>query len=167
MPIRRIPVRGLRAGLLAAGLGGVLLLGGAAGGPDATGTPRSAPGAPPVDLLPGELDPQTAYDPPPPRRNSLTISDRTLLFLEGELDGRRSDTTTAALAGGLVLRAQCHDGSLAVTVTGAGGRAGRATLACDGKPKERRLGAVRVGDPLAVEITGRTGTDFAVELASG
>jgi hypothetical protein len=102
-------------------------------------------------------------DPPPTRRNSLEMSADTLYFLEGILPQKGADGTTAALAGPMYLRGQCHDGSMTVVVTGPAG-AKKTAVRCDGRPHERALGDIEVGDTLSVAATGKAGTDFAIEL---
>jgi hypothetical protein len=106
--------------------------------------------------------PAPPADPPPSRRNSLQASADTVYFLESVLPSQ-PDGTTAALAGPLALRAQCHEGRLTVVVTGPAGRK-RTVVACDGRPHERAVGRIKVGDVVSVETTGRKGTDFAIEL---
>jgi hypothetical protein len=102
-------------------------------------------------------------DPPPSRRNSLQAGVNTVFFLEGVLP-TRPDGTTASLTGPLALRAQCHEGRLTVVVTGPAGRK-RTAVTCDGRPYERALGgSIKPGDPLSIQLSGKKGTDFAVEL---
>ena len=120
---------------------------------------------PKPDAAGGVADgPGTDQDAPPKRRNSLEMSAETIFFLEGVLPLRASDGTTSALTGNLILRGQCHDGTL--TVMGSSRDGNKDTsVRCDGEPHERRLGAVKLGDPIGVRTTGKTGTDFAIELA--
>lgn len=108
----------------------------------------------------------TADQPPPARSNSLEPSSHTLYFLEGRLPQRAADGTTASLAGALVMRGQCHDGELRVVVTNGVAGSRETPVSCDGRPHERALGRVKVGDTLSVELRGDSGTDFAVELAA-
>jgi hypothetical protein len=105
----------------------------------------------------------TADQPPPTRRNSLEVTEQTVFFLEGVLPSKQADGTTSALTGSLVLRAECHNGSLAVKVSGPTGTK-KTTVSCDGRPHDRTLGNVKLGDALGVETTGKAGTDFAVAL---
>jgi len=119
--------------------------------------PEPTATAAPVD----EGAPQEA---PPKRRNTLEMTAKTVYFLEGVLPLAASDVTTSALAGSMVLRGQCHDGTLRVTVdTPSGPR--KASVDCDGKPHEEPLGTVKVGDALGITATGRKSTAFAIELA--
>jgi hypothetical protein len=101
-------------------------------------------------------------DPPPTRRNSLEMTADTVYFQEGILP-MQADGTTAALEGALFLRGQCHDGSMSVKVISPVGPKTTA-VTCDGKPHERSLGKLELGDPLSIEATGAKGTDFAIEL---
>jgi hypothetical protein len=101
--------------------------------------------------------------PPPTRRNSLEMTAETVFFLEGVLPLNASDATTSALAGSLVLRGQCHDGTLKVTVNAPGGTR-ETSVSCDGKPHDQSLGKVKVGDPIGIRTTGKKGTDFAIVL---
>ena len=105
----------------------------------------------------------TAQQAPPKRRNTLEMSAQTVYFLEGVLPQSAGDVTTSALGGKLVLRGQCHEGSLKVLVHTPSGRKD-ASVDCDGKPHESPLGTVKVGDPLGIRATGEKGTDFAIEL---
>jgi hypothetical protein len=109
-------------------------------------------------------EPATDQEAPPKRRNSLEMTAETIFFLEGVLPLKANDGTTSALSGSLVLRGQCHDGSLKVMVSSRDGNR-ETSVRCDGEPHERKLGAVKLGDPIGVRTTGKTGTDFAVELA--
>jgi hypothetical protein len=106
----------------------------------------------------------TDQGPPPKRRNSLEMSAETIFFLEGVLPVPTSDGTTSALAGSLVLRGQCHEGTLKIMVS-ARAENTQTTVDCDGEPHERELGQIKLGDPVGVRATGRKGTDFAIELA--
>lgn len=152
----------VRRSLLALALGGGVALSGAAAGCDSVSARWSDPE--PAGPAVGQVDPATAQDPPPTRRNSLEMTDRTVYFLEGVLPMKASDGTTSALAGALVLRGECHDGSLRVVVNGPDGTK-KTSVECDGQPHERGHGTVKAGDALTVTVSGKSGTDFAIELA--
>lgn len=108
----------------------------------------------------------TADQPPPKRTNTLEAGAKTLYFLEGELPAGGADGTTASLGGSLVLRGQCHNGTLRVLVTNGVSGEDEARIGCDGKAHERPLGKVKIGDTVSVELKGKSGTDFAIDLVA-
>lgn len=141
---------------------GAVVASGATAGCGAVKARWSAP-EPPATMPPDQDG--TADDAPPPRSNSLEMSGETLYFLEGKLPTSEFDGTTAAFGGSLVLRAQCHNGSLEIEVSAPAGIK-QVAVNCDGKPHERPMGTVKAGDALGVTATGDKGTDFAIELAA-
>ncbi|HEU5108275.1 MAG TPA: hypothetical protein VFT95_06935 [Micromonosporaceae bacterium] len=154
MPVRRF--------LTVAALCGATALSGATAGCSKVTARWSDPEPTPTAAA---VDEGTQQQAPPKRRNSLEMSAETVYFLEGVLPLAAADVTTSALAGSLVLRGQCHDGTLNVTLNAPSGTR-KATVDCDGKPHEQPMGKVKVGDPLGINATGEKGTDFAIELAA-
>jgi len=152
MPVRRF--------LVVVALCGATLLSGAAAGCGK----ETAKWLDPRDRAAATGEEGVAQGPAPERRNSLEMSAATVFFLEGVLPLKASDGTTSALNGRLLLRGQCHDGTLKVTVTTARDGARSASIQCDGRPHEQTLGVVKLGDPIGVTTTGKAGTDFAIDL---
>ena len=150
--------------LVAVVLCGAAVLSGATAGCGVVTARWSDPKPEAPATMPADQD-GTADDPPPPRRNSLEMSAETLYFLEGKLPTNQYDGTTAAFGGTMTLRAQCHDGTLKVVITGPTG-VREMKVSCDGTPHEKAMGKVDAGDPLSVAATGKAGTDFAIELAA-
>jgi hypothetical protein len=151
MPLRRF--------LAVAALSGATALSGAIAGCSKV----TAQWADPKPTATAAAEEGTAQQAPPKRRNTLEMSAQTVFFLEGVLPLAAGDATTSALAGKLVLRGQCHEGSLKVIINTPSGRKD-AAVDCDGKPHESPLGTVKVGDALGIRATGEKNTDFAIEL---